>query len=505
MNLVSGKTVLKSVFDAIDIRAALVSGILYDSDIVASAVGPGSMDVAVSSGDVFLNYTQTPVTYGGGTITLDPADPSLPRYDIVYLSDVGVLSKSTGTPATTDPVTHIGPLPEAWPFGCLPIAIWYIPAGITGLTDAGVFMQDVRQFSTPHAASHADGGFDEFAPKQVEYTMLNLPWWDGLPTLTITPPSEHAATAVRGGVSNDAATGGLATITGGHNFSTGNGGDAGIAGGIAFGDGNGGSVSVSGGGTGGTGTGGAVQILGGPATSGAPGGVVLVGGYTTGTHKAGILQLNGGFATGGTGDGGDAYLQGGASFTNSNGGNAYMFGGESSGDGSGGNVDIRGGAATVGTPGSVSLQGGNSNASANPGGNVTITGGSASNGSSAGSVIIAGGANSSTGAGGDVTIHTGQTGSGIVGFMEIYGHDAPPNVDGGDIEIRGGAASGTAEGGQVYVTGGSGNGGLTVGAYAVFRPGTAGAHGILAIQTGGSLGTAGQKLTSDGAGGVVWA
>lgn len=183
------------------------------------------------------------------------------------------------------------------------------------------------------------------------------------------------------------------------------------------------------------------------------------------------------------------------------------------------NLTVRAGSNnTDGAGGTLTLSAGNANGAARVGGDVIITSGT-SDDSTAGVVTITGGT-AISGVGGDITITGGQCNEGgAVTIAGGAGHASSVVGDGGAASLAGGQGkSAGGNGGATIVQGGAGgsttgNGGnLTLAGGTV----TSGTAGSVLIQTagstritfepdgswniGGSNGTSGQVLTSNGAG-----
>lgn len=154
-----------------DLRASGVAAYFYDQGIVSGGgtigvlggvIGGAGLDVTASTGmsvnvqpgHYVVPNTGTP-TAGGyvstltatATLTVQTADPSNPRIDIVvaYVSDVGssasfgAVEIITGVPAAT-------PTAPAAPANSITLAQITVPAGVTAMTNG--MIADVRPFTT---------------------------------------------------------------------------------------------------------------------------------------------------------------------------------------------------------------------------------------------------------------------------------------------------------------------------------------------------------------------
>lgn len=198
----------------------------------------------------------------------------------------------------------------------------------------------------------------------------------------------------------------------------------------------------------------------------------------SGTGSASNLTISAGSVTG--------------SNTTGAGGGLFLFGGAPNGANFGGTVTIKGG------EGAFSQNAG--------GGSVEITGGEGNGNAQAGAVYITGGAPQGTGIPGDIGIQAGSANEQRGGHVEITAGDANSqgsgNFNGGNVTISAGAGIGTGTGGNVSLNAGNG-------AFIVSTNGTnrffinpSGSWGL----AGGTQGTTGQVLTSQGTGAPpIWA
>lgn len=171
---------------------------------------------------------------------------------------------------------------------------------------------------------------------------------------------------------------------------------------------------------------------------------------------------------------------------------------------------------TVTTPANILIRGA-TKATGAPVGNVNIYGAPANN-TSGGQVNIYGGSTTGTAAaGGSITINGGDpTVDGAGGSVTVTGGDATGGTfNGGNFSVAAGSASGTGSGGDVDLYAGASAGGN--GGNVLLRTGVNGGTGSNieftttntlrmrlmstgALEVGGSEGTSGQALTSNGAG-----
>lgn len=137
MNLQSNKPLYKIYMDAIDRGQRGTDGIAPGYGLPA-AVG-GNLNVTIQPVTGVSNGV-TRVISGVTTLTLNAADPSNPRIDIIYLDTTGAVVASAGTPLANNP------LPNAVPTGAALIAVVNVAANQTALVVADV--TDARSFLT---------------------------------------------------------------------------------------------------------------------------------------------------------------------------------------------------------------------------------------------------------------------------------------------------------------------------------------------------------------------
>ena len=133
MNFLSLKVLYKSITDAWNLRDKRTSYVI--SALTPTAHGAGSLQVDVAAGTCVVNGTY--VSYAGGNITLDAADPTNPRVDCVSIaSGTSVLAKNKGTAAAQ-------PVAPALGASDLLIAVCFVPATATDFTAAGAYVEDM--------------------------------------------------------------------------------------------------------------------------------------------------------------------------------------------------------------------------------------------------------------------------------------------------------------------------------------------------------------------------
>lgn len=139
--------------DSVDIDI-LTAGLAFSGTISGCAVTPqGSPDmtVAVAAGTVMV--LGVPATVTGGNVTITTAHASLPRKDIVVVSNAGAKSVTAGTAAAQ-------PLKPAIPANSIVIAEVYVPANDTAINANQI--TDKRVIITP--VTFTVGMFFEGAP-----------------------------------------------------------------------------------------------------------------------------------------------------------------------------------------------------------------------------------------------------------------------------------------------------------------------------------------------------
>lgn len=104
-----------------------MSGII--SGGVATPSDPASLVIHVSAGSALFGTTTHAIT--GGTVTLDAADATNPRFDLISAHSDGTLAVAKGTPAAS-------PVAAAPASGDLPLAIVFVPANATALGDHNI-------------------------------------------------------------------------------------------------------------------------------------------------------------------------------------------------------------------------------------------------------------------------------------------------------------------------------------------------------------------------------
>lgn len=152
---ISFKVVWAAIINAWDVRdrrVGYVVGTGASTSMAPTAHGAASLQVDIAAGNYSKNGADSSTVYAGGNITLTAADATNPRVDIVYMSSGGTLSKTDGTAAAI--VAGVsGPVPPAWPAGCCPLAICFVPNLAIDFTGGG-YVLDARPFGVvPVSAS----------------------------------------------------------------------------------------------------------------------------------------------------------------------------------------------------------------------------------------------------------------------------------------------------------------------------------------------------------------
>jgi hypothetical protein len=116
---------------------------------VHQAASPG-MTITVDSGTVGYNGQQ--ISVSGLTVSIDTADMSNPRFDVITINDSGIPQVSTGVVATIMPLNTTDPWQMTVPFVASPIpsgvilAIVYVEAGTTSILNAAI--DDIALYGT---------------------------------------------------------------------------------------------------------------------------------------------------------------------------------------------------------------------------------------------------------------------------------------------------------------------------------------------------------------------
>lgn len=139
MQAISLKTIFARWVDAMDRRdlgnAYVVSG------LAPTAFGLGSLRVDVAAG-TYVVAAGTFAAFAGGNKTPGAAHASLPRVDLIYIDNAGVLQIAAGVAASPNPI------PPALPAGALAIAMPFVAPGATdysGVTAS--YIADMRQYN----------------------------------------------------------------------------------------------------------------------------------------------------------------------------------------------------------------------------------------------------------------------------------------------------------------------------------------------------------------------
>lgn len=114
-------------FNAVAVDAlqgtAISDGCLVDDG------GTNDMSLSVAAGTARINDNRVGVS--SQSVTLDAADGSYDRYDLVVVGTDGVAQKVTGTPASTPAAPQV-------PTDHVVLAVVYVQAGVSGVTDADI-------------------------------------------------------------------------------------------------------------------------------------------------------------------------------------------------------------------------------------------------------------------------------------------------------------------------------------------------------------------------------
>ena len=139
---------------------------------------PPDMNVIVTAGSAIINATEI-TKDTSTTVPVDPADATYDRWDIVVINDAGTIDVTPGTPAAN-------PLPPDIPANNILLALVYVAAGVTQITNANIydrrlFIEKIKNVHVDdaagiaesklslnypthpklHAADHGSGGVDE--------------------------------------------------------------------------------------------------------------------------------------------------------------------------------------------------------------------------------------------------------------------------------------------------------------------------------------------------------
>ena len=136
------------------------------------------MSVLVAAGSCIVNGTEITKTTSTN-VSISAADDTNPRWDIITINDVGTIAATAGTPAAD-------PVPPALPANNILLALVYVAAGVTQITNANIydrrlFIEKIKNVHVDdaagiaesklslnypthprlHAADHSSGGVDE--------------------------------------------------------------------------------------------------------------------------------------------------------------------------------------------------------------------------------------------------------------------------------------------------------------------------------------------------------
>jgi hypothetical protein len=126
--------------------AAIPDGIVSGCGIVYSGSG---LTFNMSAGSFYLNGTLTAAA--AQSITLDAADATNPRIDVLYLDSTGVLGKITGSAAASPSQPSIDPTSELY------LTFVLVPAAATTLS--GITNEAIYQEGTEWTGSTSGTGF----------------------------------------------------------------------------------------------------------------------------------------------------------------------------------------------------------------------------------------------------------------------------------------------------------------------------------------------------------
>jgi len=116
-------TDLNSIVDAINGNGVVVG-------LTTTQNSPAGMSVVVSSGTCVVNGTSVSKS-SSTTVSIASSNPTNPRYDVIQINSSGTISAVTGTPSSSPLVPDISA-------GNIRLAIVYVPAGATSITNANI-------------------------------------------------------------------------------------------------------------------------------------------------------------------------------------------------------------------------------------------------------------------------------------------------------------------------------------------------------------------------------
>ncbi|RLC76478.1 MAG: hypothetical protein DRJ03_28590, partial [Chloroflexi bacterium] len=151
------------------------------------------MSVLVAAGSCIVNGTEITKTTSTN-VSISAADDTNPRWDIITINDAGTIAATAGTPAAD-------PVPPALPANNILLALVYVAAGVTQITNANIydrrlFIEKIKNVHVDdsagiaesklalnypthpklHAADHGSGGADEVSldASQITTGILSL-------------------------------------------------------------------------------------------------------------------------------------------------------------------------------------------------------------------------------------------------------------------------------------------------------------------------------------------
>lgn len=141
MNAISLKTIFARWVDAMDRRDLGNAYVVGAASLAPTAFGIGSLRVDVAAG-TYVVASGAFAAFGGGNKTPGAAHATLPRVDLIYIDNAGVLQIAAGVAASPNPI------PPALPAGALGIAMPFIAPGATDYTVlTASYIADIRQFN----------------------------------------------------------------------------------------------------------------------------------------------------------------------------------------------------------------------------------------------------------------------------------------------------------------------------------------------------------------------
>lgn len=137
----------------VDILVAGFAGTGVVSGCAVTAQGSPSMVLSVSSGEAAV--LNVPFDVIGDDVTVDTADGTNPRFDLVVVDDTGTLAVVEGTPAPAPSPTEPGPVFPAIPADSVVLAAVRVPATDTTISTGQI--TDKRVMLTPQLTVASSG------------------------------------------------------------------------------------------------------------------------------------------------------------------------------------------------------------------------------------------------------------------------------------------------------------------------------------------------------------